>query len=133
MTNDQGDDQSHTYNRNWLVDNVYQMIRLKPKSDVILLKMNSGNAWFADASVNGTSFMFLMDTGTSKSVMSVKQFLTISELFRPTSYNMKMKFQVANREVTASMGVAHIIISMYSYTFNLRSIGLSAFPVGCTG
>ncbi len=56
MTNDEGDDQSHTYSRNWLLDDVYHTTRSKPKSDVILLKMNSGDAWFADASVNGTPF-----------------------------------------------------------------------------
>ncbi len=47
---------------------------LKPKSDVVLLKLNSGDAWFADATVNGTAFKFLMDTGASKSVMSMKCF-----------------------------------------------------------
>ncbi len=79
MTNDEGNDQSHTYSRDWLVDDVYHTTRSKPKSDVILLKINSGGAWFADASVNGTSFKFLMDTGTSKSVMSSKRFMFIPE------------------------------------------------------
>ncbi len=46
------------------------MTRSKLKSDVILLKINSGDAWFANASVNGTSFKFLMDAGASKSVIS---------------------------------------------------------------
>ncbi len=48
---------------------MYQTIRSRPKADVVLLKMNSGDAWFVDVSVNGTSFKFLMDTGASKSVM----------------------------------------------------------------
>ncbi len=56
MTNNEGDDQSHTNSRNWLLDDVYHMTGSKPKSDVILLKMNSGDAWFEYASVNGTSF-----------------------------------------------------------------------------
>ncbi len=81
------------------------MIRPKPKSDVVLFKMSSGDAWFAHASVNGTSFKFLMATGASKSVMSMKRFLTIPELFPPKLYNTRMKFQVANREALASMGV----------------------------
>ncbi len=117
MTNNECDDQSHTYSRNWLVDDVYQTIRMKPKSDVVLLKIGSGDALFVDASVNGTSFKFLMDTGASKSIMSMKRFLTIPELFRPTLYNTKMKFQVANGEVIASMGVAHVTISMYGFHF----------------
>ncbi len=72
MTNNEDNDQSHTYSRNWLVDDVYHMIRPKPKSDLVLLKTSSCDAWFAHASVNGTSFKFLMDTGASKSVMSMK-------------------------------------------------------------
>ncbi len=119
MTKDEGDDQYHTYSRNWLSDDVYQTIRPKHKSDVVLLKMGSGDAWFADASLNGTSFKFLMDTAASKSVMSMKRFLSIPELFRPKLYNTKMRFQVTNGEVIASMGVAHVTISMYGYTFNL--------------
>ncbi len=46
----------------------------KLKSDVILLKMDSGDVWFAEASVNGTAFKFLMDNGARKSVMSSKCF-----------------------------------------------------------
>ncbi len=72
MTKDEGDNQSLNYSRNWLSDDVYYTTRSKPKSDVILLKMNSGDAWFADASVNGTSFKLLMDTGAYKSVMSLR-------------------------------------------------------------
>ncbi len=67
MTNDGGTDQSHTYSRDCSVDDVYHTTRSKPKSDVILLKMDSGDAWFAEASVNGTSFKFFMDIGASKS------------------------------------------------------------------
>ncbi len=81
--------------------------------------MNSGNAWFVNASVNGTSFKFLMDSGASKSVISIKCFMSIPELFQPQLYNMNMKFQVATREVLASMGVAHVTICMYGYTFNI--------------
>ncbi len=94
-------------------------MRSKPKSDVVLLKLNSGDAWFADASVNGTPFKFLMDTAASKSFMSMKCFKSIPVLFRPELYNTRMKFQVANGEVLASMGVAHITICIYGYTFNL--------------
>ncbi len=56
MTNAESNNQSQTYSRGWLLDNVYQTILSKPKTDVVLLKMNSGDAWFADASVNGTKF-----------------------------------------------------------------------------
>ncbi len=119
MTNDEGNDQSQIYNRNWLVDYVFEKIQQKPKSDVILLKMNSGDAWFADASVNGTSFKFLMDTGAIKSVMSSKRLMSIPKSFQPKLYNRRMKFQVANGEVLSSIGVAHVTIQMYDYTFNL--------------
>ncbi len=81
MTNDEGDDKSQSYSRNWLLDDVYHTTRSKPKADVILLKMNSGDAWFADASVNGTYFKFLMDTGACKSVKSSRRFMSIPELF----------------------------------------------------
>ncbi len=74
MTKDKGNDQFIANSRNWLADDIYQTMRLKPKSDVVLLKLNSGDAWFADATVNGTAFKFLMDTGASKSVMSMKCF-----------------------------------------------------------
>ncbi len=69
------------------MDYVYQTILSKPKADVVLLKMNSGDSWFTDASVNGTKFKFLMDTGASKSVMSMKSFKSIPELFRPQLHN----------------------------------------------
>ncbi len=101
------------------MDDVYQMIPPKPKSDVILLKMNSGDAWFADAFVNGTSFKFLMDTGASKSVMSSKRFMSIPEMLLSQLYNMRMKFQVANKEILSSICVAHLTIQMYGYKFNL--------------
>ncbi len=119
MTNGEGNNQSQNYSRGWLLDDVYQTIRSKLKADVVLLKMKYGNAWFADASVNGTKFNFLMDTGASKSVMSMKSFKSIPELFRPQLHNKRMRFQVANREVFSSMGVAHVTICMYGYTFNL--------------
>ncbi len=83
---------------------MYQTIRSKPKANVVLLKMNSGDAWFADASVNGTKFKFQMDTGASKSGMSMKSFKSIPELFRPQLHNTRMRFQVANREVLPSNG-----------------------------
>ncbi len=44
MTNAEGNNQSHTYSRGWLLDDVYQTIRSKAKADVVLLKMNSGDA-----------------------------------------------------------------------------------------
>ncbi len=113
MTNAEGDNQSQTYSRSWLLDDVYQTNHSKPKANVVLLKMNSGDAWFADASVNGTKFKFLMDTGASKSVMSMKSFKSIPQLFRPQLHNMRMRFQVANGKVLPSMGVAHVPICMY--------------------
>ncbi len=81
--------------------------------------MNSGDAWFANASINGTSFKFLMDTGVSKSVMSLRRFMSIPDLFRPQLYNTRMRFQVANAEVISFIGVAHVTIQMYGYMFNL--------------
>ncbi len=51
--------------------------------------------------------------------MSLKRFLTIPDLFRPKLYKTRMKFQVTNGEVLASMDVAHVTICMYGYTFNL--------------
>ncbi len=116
---DKGNNQFHSNSRNWLAEDIYPMMHSKPKSDVVLLKLNSGDAWFADASVNGTPFKFLMDTGASKSVMSMKYFKSVPVLFQPELFNTRMKFQVANSEVLASMGVAHITICMYGYTFNL--------------
>ncbi len=117
--NDEDDDQSPTYSRDWLVDNVYYLTQTKPKSDVILLKMDSGEAWFANASVNGTSFKFFMDSGASKSVMSSKRFMSIQELFQPKLCNTRMKLQVANGEVLNAVGIAHVSIQMYGYTFKL--------------
>ncbi len=38
------------------MEDVSYTTRSKPKTDIILLKMDSGDAWFADASVNGTNF-----------------------------------------------------------------------------
>ncbi len=116
---DECDDQSPTYSRDWLVDDVYYTTRTKPKSDVILLKMDSGDAWFASASVNGTLFKFLMDSGANKSVMSSKRFMSIPELFQPKLCNTRTKFQVANGEVLNAIGVAHESIQMYGYTFKL--------------
>ncbi len=120
MTINEGNDQSPTYSRDWLVDDVYYTTRSKLKSDVFLLKMDSSDAWFADASVIGTNFTFLMDTGDSKSVMSSKCFMSIPKMFRPQLCNTRMKFQVANRKVLSSMGVAHVSIQMYGCTFKLH-------------
>ncbi len=36
----------------WMVDDVYYTSHSKPKADVVLLKLDSGDAWFADASIN---------------------------------------------------------------------------------
>ncbi len=52
------------------MEDVYYTTRPKPKSDIILLKMDSGESWFANAPVNGTPFKFLMDSEASKSVIS---------------------------------------------------------------
>ncbi len=79
IANDKGDNQSPTYSRDWLVDDLYYTTQTKPISNVILLKMDSGEAWFANASVNGTPFKFIMDSGASKSVMSSKGFMSIPE------------------------------------------------------
>ncbi len=75
--------------------------------------MDSGDSWFADASINGTHFKFLMDTGASTSIMSSKCFMSIPVMFRQQLCNARMKFQVANGEVLSSMGVAHVSIEMY--------------------
>ncbi len=64
------------------MDDVYHTTRSKPKSEVILLKMDSRDARFAYASANRTSFKFLMDTQANKSVMSSKRFMSIPEKFR---------------------------------------------------
>ncbi len=68
-TDSDGDDQSHTYSRNWLVDDVYYTSHSKPKAGVVLLRLDSINIYFADASINGTTFKFLKDSGASKRVM----------------------------------------------------------------
>ncbi len=101
------------------MDDVYYTTHSKPKKDVVLLKMDTGDAWFADSSINGTPFKFLMDSGASKSVMSSKWFMSIPDVFRPQLCNSNMKFQVANEEVITSIGVAHISIQMYGYMFKL--------------
>ncbi len=80
-TDDEGNDQSQTYSRDCLVDDVYYTTCSKPKSDVILLKMDSGDACFVDTSIKGTSFKFLMYTRASKCVMSSKWFMSIPEMF----------------------------------------------------
>ncbi len=95
---------------------------------VILLKMSSGDAWYADASVNGTLFKLLMDTGASKSVMSMKRFLNIPELFRLKLYN---EILCRKWEVSASMGDAHVTISMYGYTFNLPILVCDMGEIDC--
>ncbi len=93
-TIDEGNDQSPTYSRDWWVDDVYYTTRSKPKSDVILLQIDSSDAWFADVSVNGTNFKFLMDTGDSHCVMSSKHFMSISEMFRPQLCNTIRNFKL---------------------------------------
>ncbi len=45
--------------------------------------------------------------------------MSIPEMFQPHLCNTRMKFQVANRDVLSSMGVAHVSIQMYWYTFIL--------------
>ncbi len=78
------------------MDDVYHTTRSRTKADVILLKMNSGDAWFANASINGTPFKFLMDSGASKSVMSSIRFMSIPDGFRPQLCKTRQIFQVAN-------------------------------------
>ncbi len=95
------------------MDDVYYTTRSKPKSDVILLKMDSGDVWFANASINATTSKFLMDTAASESVMSLKQFMSIPEMFKPNLCNNRMKFQVENGEVLNSTRVAHVSVQMY--------------------
>ncbi len=58
--------------------------------------MDSCEAWFANASVNGSLFKFLMDSGASESVISLKRFMSILELFQTNLCNTMMTFQVAN-------------------------------------
>ncbi len=58
-----------------------------------------------------------MDSGASKSVISLKQFMSIPELFQSNLCNTRMKFQVAKEEILSAMGVANISIQMYGYTF----------------
>ncbi len=91
------------YRRDWLVDNVYKTTRSKPKVDVILLKIDSDDTCLSDASVNGTTFKFLINSGASKSVISSKCFMSIPDFFRPNICNTRMKFQVANGEVMNAM------------------------------
>ncbi len=126
-----GDDQSHTYSRDWLVDYVYYISCSKQKADVVLLKLDSSDAWFADASIDGTPFNFLMDSGVSKSVMSLKQFLSIPDLFRPKLCNTIMKFQVPIGEVINAMGVAHVSVRMYGYMFKLPIIVCDLGELDC--
>ncbi len=58
-----------------------------------------------------------MDSGASKSVISLKQFMSIPELFQSNLCNTRMKFQVAKEEILSAMGVANISMQMYGYTF----------------
>ncbi len=44
IMDEDGNDQSHTYSRDWLVEDVYHTTCWWPKADVILLKMDSGDA-----------------------------------------------------------------------------------------
>ncbi len=66
IANDEGVSQSPTYSRDLLVDNDYHMTRIKSKSDISLLKMDSGETLFANAYVNVTHFKFPIDSGASK-------------------------------------------------------------------
>ncbi len=91
--------------------------------------MDFGDAWFEDTSVNGTSFKFLMDTGDNKSVMSSKRFMSIPEMFRPQLYNTSP--QVASGEVLSSMGVAHVTVQMYGYTFKLPILVCDLGEIRC--
>ncbi len=63
--------------------------------------------------------------------MSMNSFKTIPELFRPQLHNTRMRFQVANREVLPSMGVAHVMICMYGYTFNLPIFVCDMRDINC--
>ncbi len=72
-----------------------------------------------------------MDTGASKSVMSSKCFISIPDMFRSQLCNTRMKFQVANGEVLSSMGVAHVSIQMYGYTFKLTILVCNLGDIDC--
>ncbi len=45
--------------------------------------------------------------------------MSIPDMFQQQLCNTRMKFQVVNTEVLSSMGVAHVSIQMYGYTFKL--------------
>ncbi len=62
-----------------------------------------------------------MNTGASKSVISLKCFMSIPEIFRPQLCNTRMKFQVDNGELLFSTDVAHVSIQMYGYTHSYLS------------
>ncbi len=120
------------------MDDVYYMTGTKPKSDIILLRMDSGEAWFANAFVNGTPFKFLMDSGASKCVMSLKRFMSIPELFRPKLCITRIKFQVANCMTHSSLwadlggtimmdGVADLTLVLQNWTFHQRYIELGRY------
>ncbi len=51
--------------------------------------------------------------------MSLKRIMSIPELFRPKLCNTTMKFQVVNGEGLNAIGVAHVSIQIYGYTFKL--------------
>ncbi len=65
------------------MDNMYYTSHSKPNADVVLLKLDSNDALFSDASINGTTCNFLMNSGASNSVISSKWFMSIPDLFRP--------------------------------------------------
>ncbi len=113
------------------MDDVYYTTQTKLKSDVILLKLDSGEAWFANGSVNGTPFKFVMDSGASKSVMSLKLFMSITELFQSKLCNIRMKFKVANGELLNAIGVAHASTKMYWYTFKLSIFFYDLRDINC--
>ncbi len=72
-----------------------------------------------------------MDSGASKSVMSSKRFMSIPELFRPKLCNSRMKFQVANGDVLNAIGVAHVSIQLYGYTFKLPIFVFDLGDIDC--
>ncbi len=72
-----------------------------------------------------------MDSGAGTSVMSSKRIMSIPELFRPKLCNTRMKFQVVNGEVLNAIGVAHVSIQIYGYTFKLPIFFCDLGDINC--
>ena len=118
--NDGGvDNTTSSHSRGWFIDDVFQTRQQRTKADVVLLSLDTGESWFAETVTCGVPMNFLMDTGASKSVMSHRKFMSIPETERPRLGKMNVKFQVANGEVIAALGGAHMAIDLYGHKFRL--------------